>query len=56
MESIIALIAYNEFHVIILVILLADLASHILKALIPLLGGDIGWLQAQIALAFLSPA
>lgn len=55
-ESSITFIADDEFDIVVIVVLITELASHILQTLIPFLSSDIHRPESQIALAFLGSA
>lgn len=55
MEPLIALIAYYQLHIVIIVGQMANFTNHILQPIIPLLSADVGWSQTQVAFASLGP-
>lgn len=56
MKAFVALVADDELDIVIIEVLLADLAGHILQSFVPLFRCDIGGAQAQVALAAFRPA
>ena len=51
MEAAVASIAYYQLNVVIFIVLCTDLASHVLKTLVPLFSSDIGGSETQISFA-----
>lgn len=53
-ETSIAFVTNNEFHVVVLVVLVTQFACHILKSFIPLLSCNVHRTETQVTFAFLS--
>lgn len=56
METSVAVVAYYQLHIVIVIILVADLAGHVLETFVPLLGADVGGPQTKVPFALLGAA
>lgn len=51
-EPSVAIVTYNEFYIIVVIVFVTDFASHVFQTFIPFFSTDIGWPETQIAFAF----